>query len=161
MISQLLAIDPGTTESAYVLIDLERRRIIEFDKCVNAQLLPMIGGLACGLQSHLVIEVVASYGMPVGAEVFETCIWTGRFIQEWERWASIIPAQRLTRNEVKMALCHQTAKVNDSVIRQRLLDLWGPQGTKKKPGPTYGFSKDRWAALGVGTAFMMRQGMWK
>ena len=34
-------------------------------------------------------------------------------------------------------------------IRQALLDLIGPQGTKKAPGPTYGVRSHEWAALAV------------
>jgi len=30
-----------------------------------------------------------------------------------------------------------------------LLDLLGPQGTKAKPGPTYGIKSHSWAALAV------------
>jgi len=40
-------------------------------------------------------------------------------------------------------------RAKDANIRQALLDLIGPQGTKKTPGPTYGIKSHTWAALAV------------
>jgi hypothetical protein len=54
----------------------------------------------------------------------------------------------LPRKDVKMHLCG-TPRAKDGNIRQRLLDLLGPQGTKKQPGPTYGVKSHAWAALAV------------
>jgi hypothetical protein len=52
------------------------------------------------------------------------------------------------RRDVKMFLCGSN-RAKDGNIRQALLDLVGPQGTKKAPGPTYGLRGDEWAALAV------------
>lgn len=142
----LLAIDPGTNESAWVIWDghvvaehaiekntvvLERLRTATFDRCRS-----------------LAIEMIASYGMAVGAEVFETCVWIGRFIEQWEMGTGPRPWRKVYRREVKMELCG-SARAKDPNIRRALLDRVGPQGNKKSPGPTYGISKDGWAALGV------------
>lgn len=95
--------------------------------------------------NELAIEMIASYGMPVGREVFETCVWIGRFI---EAWGGTYAMTRVTRNEVKNHLCG-SSKAKDSNIRQALIDLFGPPGKKSDPGPTFGLSGDMWAALGV------------
>lgn len=97
---------------------------------------------------HLAIEMIASYGMAVGSEVFDTCIWIGRFIQAWNG-----PYTQVFRKDVKMHLCGQT-KAKDANVRQALIDRFGPGkdkaiGTKKNPGPLYGISGDIWAALAV------------
>lgn len=93
----------------------------------------------------LAIEMIASYGMPVGKEVFETCVWIGRFVQ-----AHPLPetVQRVTRNEVKNHLCG-SSKAKDANIRQALIDIFGSPGVKAKPGGTYGVRSHAWAALGV------------
>ena len=62
-----------------------------------------------------------------------------------------------------MHLCN-SVRAKDSNVRQALLDRFPatgggktPQiGTKSKPGPLYGFSKDMWAALGVALTFANR-----
>jgi len=93
----------------------------------------------------LAIEMIASYGMAVGREVFETCVWIGRFI---EAWHSPDDVRLIYRKDVKMYLCG-TPRAKDANIRQALIDLLGPQGTKKQPGPTYGVKSHAWAALAV------------
>jgi hypothetical protein len=111
----MIAIDPGPTESAYVVY--MNGQPLSFGKLPNDD---MLVGLRHNPQDLLVIEQVASYGMPVGEETFETVFWSGRFAQ-------VFPGRfdRMTRVDVKMELCHRSAKVNDSVIRQRLIDLFG------------------------------------
>jgi hypothetical protein len=97
--------------------------------------------------------MVASYGMPVGATVFETCVWIGRFIQAVCEVG--FPAEkivRIYRKDEKMNLCH-SMKAKDSNIRQALIDRFGIVGTKKEPGYFYGFKKDMWAAMAVAVTY--------
>jgi hypothetical protein len=103
--------------------------------------------------SRCVIEMIASYGMPVGAEVFETCVYIGRLMEAFgpDR------CDRLTRIEVKSHVCH-SARAKDGNIRQALIDRLGPPGTKRAPGGTYGISGDVWAALAVAVTWLDRAG---
>lgn len=145
---EILAIDPGPAESAWLIYDPSTRRPRAASKVPNAALLselPALAGSAdTGLRRGVAIEMIASYGMAVGREVFETCLWIGRFMQ------AVSPeAVRLVyRQEVKLHLC-RSARAKDANIRQALIDSIGPRGTKKEPGPTYGLSGDCWSALGV------------
>lgn len=139
---RLLAIDPGTTESAWVVWDGEK--IIGHSKMDNQQLLDMIELGNWSVGHRCCIEMVASFGMPVGAEVFETVYWIGRFAQAFG--ASHVT--RMTRNEIKNHLCH-SSRAKDANIRQAIIDRLGAPGTKKSPGATYGISKDIWSALAV------------
>jgi hypothetical protein len=139
----MLAIDPGTTESAYVVYDVAYG-IRGYDKLPNQNLLDVLPGLWKVGGPNVAIEMIASYGMAVGREVFETCLWVGRFIERLQPG----PVRLVYRNEVKSHLCH-SMKAKDGNIRQALVDKLGPPGKKKAPGPTYGISGDVWAALGV------------
>jgi len=96
----------------------------------------------------LAIEMIASYGMAVGKEVFETCVWIGRF---WQVWPGV-SVTRIYRKDVKLHLCG-TLKAKDTNIRQALIDKIGPQGTKNAPGPTYGVKSHVWPALAVAVTF--------
>lgn len=141
---RILAIDPGPSESAWVEYDdYFENPVQEFGKWPNDKVL----SLCCTDDyDEVVIEMIASYGMAVGKEVFETCVWIGRFMQMFPGYTV-----RITRNEIKNHLCH-SSKANDSNIRQAIIDRFGGQsaiGLKKSPGPLYGISKDVWAALAV------------
>ena len=80
----IFAIDPGNTESAYALIEMPYFQLWDFGKVENERLLESIPFHA-GQADRFAIEMVASYGMPVGKDVFETCVWIGRFIQAAEK----------------------------------------------------------------------------
>jgi len=145
--SGVLAIDPGTSRSAWVLLAPDGS-LLRFGLLDNPDLLDVVRA-GWPDWSHVVIEQVASYGMPVGAEVFETVFWSGRFAEA----ASPLPFDRLTRLAVKTHLCH-SARANDANIRQALIDRYGGPGAIKKGGTLHGVSKDVWAALAVGVTWL-------
>jgi hypothetical protein len=140
--SVIVAIDPGTTESAIVIFDGQRVRYAA--KMPNEDLRSTLPKMLID-SDRVVIEMIASYGMAVGKDVFETCVWIGRFMQSCPRPDDV---QLVYRRDVKMHLCG-SPRAKDGNIRQALIDLLGAPGTKKDPGPTYGIAGDMWAALAV------------
>lgn len=149
-----LAIDPGDHQSAYVLLD--GYKPVRFSKEDNSRLLDLLPGLLAECE-HVAIEMVASYGMPVGASVFETCLWIGRYI-ELARNADR-SAKLVYRMEVKMNLCH-AANARDANIRRALIDRFARhdmkngKGTKKNPDVFYSFSADVWQAFGLAVTYL-------
>lgn len=154
----LLAIDPGYTRSAWVIVSGESRRLILFGITENEDLLAKLVSTDPPLRA--VIEQVEGMGMAVGKEVFETVHWAGRFHQALH--ANGVPVERLPRSAVKLHLCG-SRRAKDPNVRQALLDRYGPGrdvavGTKGKPGPLYGVSKDVWAALAVAVTALDAEG---
>ena len=76
----ILAIDPGPVESAYVWID-EDCRPVTAHKVRNSDLLERLRDESFSSDDTVAIEMIAAYGMAVGADVFETCVWIGRFYE--------------------------------------------------------------------------------
>jgi hypothetical protein len=152
----LLAIDPGSAESAYVLLD--GSQIIDKGKCPNGDLLTSLhDDLAFTEASVCVIEMIASYGMPVGREVFDTCIWIGRFLEAWTVSRGL-PCDLLFRRDVKLHLCGQ-ARAKDPNIRRALIDRYGGDAAIKRDGALYKITKDIWAALALAVTYSdTRQG---
>jgi hypothetical protein len=138
----LLAIDPGPQQSAW--LEWDGCRIYRMGITSNEGVLSICRMHDIGRNPILAIEQIASYGMPVGAEVFETCVWTGRFLQACEH-SKIL---RIPRKEVCAHLCN-TPHAKDPNIRQAVIDRLGRPGTKKLPGATYGVCKDLWSAVAV------------
>lgn len=147
---RLLAIDPGNINSAYCEIGPNYKPII-FGKAENEALLQMIESKMFCIDS-CAIEMIASYGMAVGKEVFETCVWIGRFAERIERHYQFYP-NLVYRKDVKMHICGNT-RAKDANIRQALIDRFGPVGTKKEKGHFYGFKADIWSAYAVGLTYM-------
>lgn len=140
---KILALDPGTHETAWVIYDPETKEIHDHAIQDNDAVLCALGNGWPPDVHVLAIEMVACYGMPVGAEVFETCVWIGRFIEAAKR-----DHRMVYRRDVKLHLCN-SVRAKDANIRQALIDAIGPQGKKDSPGPTYGIKSHEWSALGV------------
>lgn len=145
----MIAIDPGPQKSAVVKLYQGK---IQHAEIMSNELVIIF------LQNHawepLAIEMIKSYGMPVGAETFETCLWIGRFIQ-----CHSAQHRLLGRKEVVSWIC-SSAKAKDSNVRQALIDRYGEPGTKKNPGHLYGISKDLWSALAVALTALETRGTW-
>lgn len=157
--SAVFAVDPGNEESAFVVLDASGA-LARFGKHENHALLLWVRQWSIAMPgAHLAIEMVASYGMAVGREVFDTCVWTGRFIEAWvgDDPEKPQPFTRVYRSDVKSHIC-RNSRAKDANIRQALIDKFGPGkeraiGTKKQPGPLFGVTADVWAALAVGVTF--------
>jgi len=150
----ILAIDPGSTESAWLIY--AEGTVRTFGKSPNVELLELLKILRVQEPLTVVIEKVEGYGMPVGVEVFETVYWSGRFAEA----AYPLPVERIGRKEVKRRLCGTTT-AKDPNVRQALLDRYGGKdtaiGTKAAPGPLRGVVGDIWSALGVAVAWTEQQ----
>ena len=149
----ITAIDPGTDQSAIViyengvvlLAEIKPNQELILDLMQNSN-----------EETTLAIEMVACYGMAVGREVFETCVWIGRFAQAY----GADKVEYVYRRDVKLHLCN-SARAKDANIRQALLDKFPrtgggktPQvGTKKEPGALFGIKSHLWAALSVAVYF--------
>lgn len=148
---QILAIDPGTELTAFVL--LEGLTIKEAEKIPNKDMLQKILEIKSrNEETDVVIEWIESYGMAVGKEVFVTCRWCGIFEYAW----GFEKVTYVPRLKVKLALCH-SPRANDSILRQRVIDIYGPGkekaiGKKNTPGPLYSIKADVWQALALGLA---------
>jgi hypothetical protein len=142
-VTTILAIDPGTSQSAWLRFDGSRPQ--GFGITANEVLVRALR--SGGLPDVVVIEKVESYGMAVGVEVFDTVLWAGRFAEAAHR----VPVVLLPRRAVKLALCGDS-RAKDANIRQALLDRFGGSaavGRKAAPGPLYGIARDVWSALAI------------
>ena len=119
-------------------------------KCENETLLKAIWE-GFDISDLMALEMIASYGMPVGKEVFETCLWIGRFQEAWLHRGGRV--RLIYRRDVKLFHC-QDSRAKDANIRAALIDRYGPSkeiaiGVKAKQGPLYGIKADEWSALAV------------
>jgi hypothetical protein len=143
---RILAIDPGTTHSG--VVRYYGGDVVFSDVLPNQEI---ADAMRNDIADRLAVEMIASYGMAVGREVFETCVWIGRFVQAWQHHRGSEP-QLIPRLQVKLHLC-KSPRAKDANIRQAIIDLYGGKaeaiGTVKKQGPLYGVKSHAWAALGV------------
>jgi hypothetical protein len=152
----ILGIDPGPKQSAFLLWDAEKQAIHNvFGIMENNQLREE---LKTWLRHDIypgmtvAIEMVQSFGMPVGKEVFETVLFIGRLVEIFDGGGHLV-----YRKDIKIHFC-QTVRATDSNIRTALIDRFGDPGTKKAPGMLYGIKKDAWSALAVAVFYADTKG---
>jgi len=153
----ILAIDPGTTHSAYTIYNPNTETIVEAAKVENDALMYKVFDANRAL-TDLVIEEIKSYGMPMGQSTIDTCYWIGRFIQAWGAPYTFLP-----RKTIVTHICG-SSRAKDSNVRSALIsrfsgrrDVGGGKepaiGTKPKPGPLYGFNADMWSSLAIAITY--------
>lgn len=163
-----IAIDPGTTHSAYVMLH-EDYSIISAAKVENEALrqLIMLGGaddmaIECMEPRHL------QNGM-IGEETYGTCYWIGVYMECARR--QDMPVHRVYRVEERSriipskknrlpALPEWAGKSADAQIRAALIqrfakfDKKNGKGTVKQKDVFYGFARDVWNAFAVGVVHL-------
>lgn len=148
VIELILAIDPGTRESAFVLMD-DNYKIYEYGKTDNTRILQIVKNKKYDLA---VIEMVECYGQIVGREVFDTVFFAGRIAEASpDFWL-------LPRRSVKMNLCN-SPRAKDANVRRALIDRFAKhdyktgKGTVKEPDVFYGVTADVWQAIALGVTY--------
>jgi len=157
---KLLAIDPGSTQSAWVIFDGERP--LAFGKCDNHDMVVRpVAGIDIGEWEtvfwasehfrdveHVAIEALHPRGMPTAQEEMETQFWAGRIVERIG-----LPHTKIKRSDEKMTLCGRCVEVTDANIRQAIIDRFGGKdaaiGKKVKPGPLHGVKADVRQALAI------------
>jgi hypothetical protein len=150
---RVLSIDPGCAESAYVITYDDDFRPVEIGKVENRIMREIVKRERIARSAQVVVEMISSYGMPVGREVFETCVAIGRFVE------IAGSAELVLRSEVKLHVCG-SARAKDGNIRTALIDrfathdLKNGKGTKKNPDWFYGFRADVWQAYALAVTYI-------
>jgi len=147
----IIGIDPGNQQSGYVIVNngtIEQSGVME-----NNLLLQSLANFEeCEFPRIIAIEWIQAMGMAVGKEVFETCMWVGRFVERsGEAEIRLIP-----RGVIKHFHCGKTT-AKDANVAQSLRDKYGQKGTKKEPGFFFGVSSHAWQAFAV-AAYVMEGG---
>lgn len=154
----ILGIDPGPSKSAYLIWNYHNNYIISMGIKDNRELLSILRDRDFNLSEPLipVVEMIASYGMPVGKEIFETVLLIGRIIEIYD--CQNLQSNLVYRKDIKLHLCG-SVRAKDGNIRQALIDRFGAPGTKKNLGLLYGVSKDIWSALACAIFWQDKEGL--
>jgi hypothetical protein len=156
----VLGIDPGPTESAWVLWD--GKRIIQSGNSDNEVLVVRLtaNGYCWDVQPEVcAIEQIRGFGVMASDKLFDTCMWTGRFLQAFgEQRTHWVP-----RKVAAAHICGVGGISKDQFVREALIARFGGKetaiGNKRNPGPLYGISGHLWAALAVALTWMDKYGV--
>ncbi len=150
---KVLAIDPGREKSGFVVWD--GIKIYDMGIVSNEEIIEVV--LYKDLLDYIAIEMVAHYGtgMPAGAEVFDTCVWIGRFVQEASHIYDMSKIRYVFRKVVRLHLCG-TTKAKKSNTKQVLRDRFEPDlvGRQRPKGVLKGLKDHMWSAMEVAVTFL-------
>lgn len=178
---KIMAIDPGTTESAYVILD-DQYQIISADKVGNDVVLSIIAD-APGLDAVIIEDIEPRYsstdrsaaGAVMGQSTIETIKAFGRF--SWQAALRGLMVRSIFRRDERSCLIptkrnalpplpetapkHADGQIRASLIRRFARhDQERGRGTKANPDTFYGFHGDMWQAMAVGVTWL-DQAKWR
>lgn len=151
----VIGIDAGPTKSAYVIWN--GHEIITRGNLPNRELLTNLEFPTRFCQpapTVCAIEQIRGFGVLAGNPLFDTCCWTGRFLQVFGEYKTVwVP-----RKEASAHICGTGGISKDQFIRAAIIERFGGKdiaiGTKKTPGPLYGITGSHfWAALAVALTY--------
>lgn len=175
---KIMAIDPGTTESAYVILD-DQYQILSADKVGNDVILSIIAD-APGLDAVIIEDIEPRYsstdrsaaGAVMGQSTIETIKAFGRF--SWQAALRGLMVGSIFRRDERSCLIptkrnglpplpetapkHADGQIRASLIRRFARhDQERGRGTKANPDTFYGFHGDMWQAMAVGVTWLDRE----
>ncbi len=174
---KLLAIDPGTTQSAYVLLNADYQ-ILSADKVDNALMVALIAEMP--EITDIVIEDMeprytsgdrSAAGAVMGTSTIQTLKWMGVFTWQaalrglavgWvfrrDERSAIIPTKKNGLPPLpKGAPAHADGQIRAALIQRFARhDKVNGKGTKANPDTFYGFRGDMWQAMAVGVTALDR-----
>lgn len=164
---RILGLDTGTEKTGWVIYDTNKHIVVDKGIYENNEVLTNVLQSFSWLYDEVAIEMVASYGMPVGKETFETVYWIGRFAERANSLEKKVE-RYYKKTDINPAICFNS-KANDSTIRRALLDMFprtggGSEpsiGTKKQQGALYGFNSHMYPALAVALTHALKEGLIK
>lgn len=147
---KIVALDPGTRETGIVVYHpYEDVKIPYAEKLPNSDVLKICRTLHDKYPNAvLAIEKIVTFNVKAGAHVFESVWWSGRFLEAAEM--SGVQTVLVERQFIKKIVTGN-GNSKDSDVRQAVIKIIGPDGTKKNPGPTFKLkgATDKWAAAAV------------
>lgn len=156
--SKVLGIDPGNISSAYCVLDRDTQKPIAHEKLNNEELERKLKEGEIDFD-EAVVEVVSSYGLVAGRDLFQTCMEIGRLSVIIENLG--FKAYGCYRRDVKLHLTGKAAS-KDVNVRAALIEMYAKhdfkngKGTKNNPDWFYKFRADEWAAAALAVCFIQR-----
>jgi hypothetical protein len=149
----ILAIDPGETESHFVIWDTTQvKKAWSGD---NEDLLRILRDYTKDYLYPDLFIAVEGYnprGQRLGHNALSTIEWYTRFFQCVRETSPRLPCSIVRRAEVWKHITGKGSGVGDSEIMHTLIDRFGDKPTKKRPNKVYGDIKlrgDQWQAFAL------------
>ena len=147
----VFGIDPGSKESGIVMLESEKG----FDWTIKTKSMQpnqtakliIQSGIQGGTDRYIAIEKIVSYNQKVGASVFDTVKWVGRFMECWENEPNCTQVKEIPRREAVGHLCEFGKSGSDKYVREALIKRFGKEVLK-------GFTNHTWSALAIAVTFI-------
>lgn len=144
-VGSIFAVDPGTLQSGWVLLDGRQVKHCGVDD--NERVRALVASQP--VTTWVVIErIEPRYGLNMGWETIGACEWVGRFTE-----AARGPVALLRRSVILRHLGVAPKGSADAGVRAALLDRWGGPSAARKGMALQHVKTHAWAALAVAVAW--------